>query len=59
MADHDHLETFATSQAGALAKAVLEEFKGCCRGGDVAQAEYAQRLRQVLEARFADELRDA
>lgn len=56
MADYDHLKGFAGTQTGALATAIIDEFTACYRGFDVTPAEYAQRLRQILEARFAEEM---
>lgn len=56
MADHDDLKGFAETQTGALATAMIDEFTMCCRSPHVTPAEYAQRLRQILEARFTEEV---
>lgn len=55
MADHNHLKGFAETQGGALATALIDEFMACCRDPDVPPTDYAQRLRQILEARFVEE----
>jgi hypothetical protein len=55
MAAQSAFETFAASQTGQLATGLLDEFRRCCVSEEIAQAEYAQRLRQVIEARFAEE----